>query len=214
MLNYQIVYSLQINLLYEFLFFIFNKIMSRLGITAKLDNQKQVVNVNPVNNISVSVRSPSDVQNSPSLYPQESEDNQDTAKVNYNSPYESVNDIYIPATEENIKGLTNDLIKLTSTNEALKIIIQMFKENPMYVNHLLLVDDEKLGNLIKLMTNADSVSIDCEDIGAGCTCGPQKYRKVNAIYVNKDDKTLNLKYDFPSVTKELKELGINIKCVW
>ena len=36
--------------------------MSRLGVTTKVDNQKQVVNVNPVNNISVSVRSPSDIQ--------------------------------------------------------------------------------------------------------------------------------------------------------
>ena len=36
--------------------------MSRLGVTTKVDNQKQVVNVNPVNNINVSVRSPSDIQ--------------------------------------------------------------------------------------------------------------------------------------------------------
>ncbi len=39
--------------------------MSRLGITAKVDNQKQVVNVNPINNINVSVRSPAEVQESP-----------------------------------------------------------------------------------------------------------------------------------------------------
>ena len=37
--------------------------MSRFGLTAKVDTQKQVVNVNPVNNINVNVRSPSDIQN-------------------------------------------------------------------------------------------------------------------------------------------------------
>ena len=37
--------------------------MSRFGLTAKVDTQKQVVTVNPVNNINVNVRSPSDIQN-------------------------------------------------------------------------------------------------------------------------------------------------------
>ena len=170
--------------------------MSRLGLTAKIDNQKQVVNVNPINNINVSVRSPSEVQ-----------DGTNETQVHYG------NDEALP-TEENIKSLTSQVANLTSQVEAYKLIIQMFKENPIYVNHLLLVDDVKLSSLIKLLTNADSVDIDCEDLGEGCMCGAKMYRKVNAIYVIKDGKTLNLKYDFPEITKEMKDLGINIKIVW
>ena len=175
--------------------------MSRLGVTTKVDNQKQVVNVNPVNNINVSVRSPSDIQ-------------QETMKVEEKVVYPDDTGIYVQATQENINKLTSDLAQQISNNEALKIIIQMFKENPMYVNSLLLTDDEKLAQLVKLLTAADEVVIDCEDIGASCGCSPKIYRKVNAIYVIKDGNTKNLKYDYPDIMKQLKELGINTKIVW
>ena len=171
--------------------------MSRLGISAKMDNHKQIVNVNPVNNINVSVRSPTQIQ--------------EDGVVHYPPPEDS---IYVQPTEENIKKLTTDLCQQMSNNEALKIIIQMFKDNPLFVNSLLLTDDTKLAQLIKLLTSADEVNIDCDDIGSGCTCGPQTYRKVNAIYVIKDGQTKNLKYDYPDIMKELKELGINVKLVW
>ena len=156
--------------------------MSRLGLTAKIDNQKQVVNVNPINNISVSVRSPSDIQ-----------EHKDEDEVHY-------------------PPIDNDVKELLNTIEALKIIITMYKENPIYVNSLLLVHDEKLSALIKLLTNADGVAIDAEDLGSGCST--KTYRKVNAIYIIKDGHTKNLKYDFPEITKLLKDLGINIKVVW
>ena len=169
--------------------------MSRLGLTAKIDNQKQVVTVNPVNNINVNVRSPTEIQNETSaVYPD------DTG-------------IYVQATQENINKLTTDLAQQISNNEALKIIIQMFKENPVFINSLLLTDDEKLAKLVKLLTNADEVTIDAENLGEGC-CTARIYRKVNAIYVITNGNTKNLKYDYPDIMKELKDLGINTKIVW
>ena len=97
--------------------------MSRLGLTAKIDNQKQVVTVNPVNNINVSVRSPTDIQNDTV--------NQETDKT---VVYPDDSGIYVQATQDNINKLTSDLAQEMSNNEALKIIIQMFKENPVYIN--------------------------------------------------------------------------------
>ena len=170
--------------------------MSRLGI--KVDNQKQVVNVNPVNNISVSVRSPTEIQ----------QEQTQGEQVVY------PDDIGVQATQENVNKLTADLLQQIQNNEALKIIIEMFKANPMYINSLLLVDDEKLAQLVKLLTSADDVVIDCEDIGSGCGCSPKLYRKVNAVYVMKDGSTKNLKYDYPEIMKQLKDLGINTKIVW
>ena len=169
--------------------------MSRLSLTAKVDNQKQVVTVNPVNNINVNVRSPSDIQNESTqvVYPD------DTG-------------IYVQATQENVNKLTADLAQEMNNNEALKIIIQMFKDNPIYVNSLIITDDVKLAQLVKLLTNADEVTIDAEDIGCGCTLND--YRKVNAIYVKTKSDMKNLKYDYPDVMKQLKELGINTKVVW
>ena len=175
--------------------------MSGLGVTTKVDNQKQVVNVNPVNNINVSVRSPSDIQ-------------QEVTKTEEQVIYPDESGIYVQATMDNINKLTKDLVQQISNNEALKIIIKMFKENPIFVNSLLLTDDEKLAQLVKLLTNADEVVIDCDDLGSGCSCGPKIYRKVNAIYVMKDGATKNLKYDYADIMKQLKDLGINTKIVW
>ena len=170
--------------------------MSRLGLTAKIDNQKQVVTVNPVNNINVNVRSPTEIQNeTTAVYPDES-------------------GIYVQATQDNVNKLTADLAQQMSNNEALKIIIQMFKENPVFINSLLLTDDEKLAKLVKLLTNADEVTIDAENLGEVGCCTPRMYRKVNAIYVITNGNTKNLKYDYPDIMKQLKDLGINTKIVW
>ena len=177
--------------------------MSRLGLTAKVDTQKQVVTVNPVNNINVSVRSPSEIQNTVTTR----EITEDT-EVTYPD-----SGIYVQPTQENIDKLTADLAEQLNLNEALKIIIDMYQKNPIFVNKLVLTDDEKLAQLVKLMTNADSVTIDAEDLGSGC-CTGNKYRKVNAIYVKIKDETKNLKYDYPRIMQMLKELGINAKIVW
>ena len=180
--------------------------MSRLGLTAKVDTQKQVVTVNPVNNINVSVRSPSEIQNTATTT-REIIDNDET-QVTYPD-----SGIYVQPTQENIDKLTADLAEQINLNEALKIIIDMYQKNPIFVNKLVLTDDEKLAQLVKLMTNADSVTIDAEDLGSGC-CTGNKYRKVNAIYVKIKDETKNLKYDYPRIMQMLKELGINAKIVW
>ena len=178
--------------------------MSRLGLTAKVDTQKQVVTVNPVNNINVSVRSPSEIQNTATTTREITED----TEVTYPD-----SGIYVQPTQENIDKLTADLAEQLNLNEALKIIIDMYQKNPIFVNKLVLTDDEKLAQLVKLMTNADSVTIDAEDLGSGC-CTGNKYRKVNAIYVKIKDETKNLKYDYPRIMQMLKELGINAKIVW
>ena len=187
--------------------------MSRFGLTAKVDTQKQVVNVNPVNNINVNVRSPSDIQSgSGSGGGSGSGKDQETSpEMDPSNPYA---DIYITPTEENMTALKTRLGEMENKYEAFKIILEMYKNNPIYVNKLILVDDVQLAGLVKLLTTSEEVTIDCEDIGEGCLCGANTYRKVNAIYVKKNGNTLNLKYDFPEVTKQLKELGINIKIVW
>lgn len=202
--------------------------MSRFGLTAKVDTQKQVVNVNPVNNINVNVRSPSDIQSgsgggsgSGSGKDQRSEElrsrdqgSEETSTSPEMDPSNPYADIYITPTEENMTALKTRLGEMENKYEAFKIILEMYKNNPIYVNKLILVDDVQLAGLVKLLTTSEEVTIDCEDIGEGCLCGANTYRKVNAIYVKKNGNTLNLKYDFPEVTKQLKELGINIKIVW
>lgn len=130
------------------------------------------------------------------------------------SPYDG---LHTPSPQPELmvkyKDDVNDRIDaLERANEALKLIITMMKENPIYVNSLILVDDIKLAELCRLLTNADEVVLDADDLGSGCFT--RAYRKVNAIYIIKNGNTKNMKYDYPEVVKTLKEVGINTKYVW
>ena len=97
--------------------------------------------------------------------------------------------------------------------EVLKLIINILQSNPLIVNHYIIADDEALERMVKLLSNATDVQIDAEDVGVGCIT-KKTYRKVHSIYVTKDGKTLNLKYDFPDVMKTLKDLRISTKYIW
>ena len=162
----------------------------KLSLSSKVDTNKSQISVNPVNNINVKVLGTETVATTDIVTDTQSRD----LMVEY-------------PTDEKVM-----INKLMAENEALKIIIEMQRDNPILVNKLILTDDVKLEMLIKLLTNADEVHIDADDVGSGCT--GNKYRKVNAIYVIKDGNTKNLKYDYPEITKQLKDLGINIKFVW
>ena len=117
-----------------------------------------------------------------------------------------------PPKEEHIYSEA-EYIKLKNENEVLKLIIDMQRNNPIIYNGYILADDIKLMKFIQLLTLADDVQIDVEDLGQGCLT-KKTYRKIHAIYVIKDGETKNLKYDYPRVTKELSDLGISTKFVW
>ena len=109
-------------------------------------------------------------------------------------------------TEEEFNRLKNE-------NEVLKLIIEMERNNPLMYNGYIVADDVKLMKFVQLLTFADDVQLDAEDIGEGCITR-KTYRKVHAIYVIKDNETKNLKYDYARVMKELTDLGISTKFVW
>ena len=92
-------------------------------------------------------------------------------------------------------------------------MLKMIRDNPIFINKLVLVDDWVLMRFVDLLTDADDVQLDVEDLGSGCIT-KNKYRRVNAIYVIKNGETKNVKYDYPEVMKRLKEIGVNVKIVW
>ncbi len=106
-----------------------------------------------------------------------------------------------------------DYKKLENEVKFLKIIIDMMNNNPLMYNGCLLVDDEKLIELLLLQTQADEIQLDADDIMDGCFTG-RTYRKVHAIYIVKDGETKQLKYDYPEICQELNELKIMWKYVW
>ena len=116
-------------------------------------------------------------------------------------------------TEETTTVSTEQMTKLNNEISALKLIINILQNNPFYLNKFVVADDTVLMEVIKLLTNADDIVMDAEDIGEGCIT-KKTYRKVNAIYVIKDGETKNLKYSYPSIVQELTELHISFKFVW
>ena len=110
---------------------------------------------------------------------------------------------------ENAEQLT----RMSNEIQALKLIIGILQDNPFYVNKFVVADDTVLMEVIKLLTSADDIVLDAEDIIEGCV-SKKKYRKVNAIYVVKDGETKNLKYSYSNIVQELTELHISFKYVW
>ena len=103
--------------------------------------------------------------------------------------------------------------ELQNENEVLKLLIDMLRNNPLIYNGYIVADDETLMKFIQLLTSADDVQLDADDIGQGCI-SKKTYRKVHAIYVITGTETKNLKYDYPKVMKELTDLGISCKFVY
>ena len=188
----------------------------RGGLSFNTTFDKQSIHCNPVNNINVNVAQTRSVDLDGLDKQTSSADNDITVayangEINYQAQCQELN--------KQIESLNQQIEASNSCCEALKIIIDMMKSNPIIINKLIVADDEKLSRLVLLLTSsgestaATEVIIDAEDLGAGCFTG-HTYRKVNAIYVIKDGKAKNLKYDFPDVMKTLKDLGINTKIVW
>ena len=108
---------------------------------------------------------------------------------------------------------SDEMSALQRENQVLKLVIDILHSNPLIINKYIIADDELLVEMIRLLCNAEDVQLDADDLGAGCISKKQ-YRKVNSIYVTVQGKTYNLKYDYPSVNKTLKDLHISTKYVF
>ena len=160
------------------------------------------VGVNPITNITVNP-----AQNAPTQvqYPNLDDPN-----------FVSVNPSLITNHDVNISTFSDDPEKAALLREiqVLRTIIELQHSNPLMLNKYIICDDDVLGKLVGLLCNAKEVHLDAEDLGSGCLT-KKTYRKVNSIYViNENNETLNLKYDYPSVMKTLKDLNISVKWVF
>ena len=173
-------------------------------INLKADKKTGTINVgvNPITNITVNPahNHPTQVQ-----YPSPNDPN-----------FVSVNPQLITNRDVEISQFKDDPEKAALLREiqVLRIIIELQHSNPLMINKYIICDDEILGRLVGLLCNAKEVHLDAEDLGSGCLT-KKTYRKVNSIYViNENNETLNLKYDYPSVMKTLKDLNISVKYVF
>ena len=120
---------------------------------------------------------------------------------------------YSDGAAANISELESKIKALENECAVLKLIIEMWKNNPIIYQGYVIADDETLMKFVQLLTSADDVQIDADDIGQGCI-SKKTYRKVHAIYVIKGSETQNLKYNYPQVMRALQEYSISTKFVW
>ena len=142
---------------------------------------------------------------------------QEETKVKYRTIDEEADDesedAFHESSEESYQRLKEQLNETRNEVQVLKLYIDMLKNNPLIYNGYIIADDETLMKFIQLLTSADDVQLDADDVGEGCL-SKKTYRKVHAIYVIKNKDPKNLKYDYPKVMKELSDLGISTKFVF
>ena len=112
---------------------------------------------------------------------------------------------------EEMEGIVKDKNSLI---QALALIIDLYENNPLIVNKLIVAHEEELIKLLMLLTGADSVEIVKKDIvDGGCLCKIPKYDLVDKIMIHKGDEMYNLKYSYPSVIRLLDNRRVSIKIV-
>ena len=112
---------------------------------------------------------------------------------------------------EEMEGIVKDKNSLI---QALALIIDLYENNPLIVNKLIVAHEEELIRLLMLLTDADSVEIVKKDtVDGGCLCKIPKYDLVDKIMIHKGDELYNLKYSYPSVIRLLDNRRVSIKII-
>ena len=112
---------------------------------------------------------------------------------------------------EEMEGIVKDKNSLI---QALALIIDLYENNPLIVNKLIVAREDELIKLLMLLTDADSVEIVKKDtVDGGCLCKIPKYDLVDKIMIHKGDELYNLKYSYPSVIRLLDNRRVSIKII-
>jgi hypothetical protein len=95
--------------------------------------------------------------------------------------------------------------------EALSLIIEIIRSNPLIVNKYIIAKHQYLNELIRLLTNSTEVEFIEKDIDPGCLCDCSKLLYIDKIFVRKNNEIYNLKYHFDGVLKILEDNKISYK---
>ena len=111
---------------------------------------------------------------------------------------------------EEMQAIINDKDHLI---EALALIVDLYQNNPLMINKLIIPNEEELMRLLFLLTGAEQIELIKYDPEVSCTCKTNKFIKIQKIMVKKNDNTYNFKYSFPNVIQLLDNRNISWKYV-
>ena len=97
--------------------------------------------------------------------------------------------------------------------EALSLILDIYENNPLIVNKLIIAEEEVLTRLLFLLTGAEEIQLIKGDPETGCMCKVDKFQYIQKIMIRKNGNSYNFKYSFPNVVQLLDNRRINYKVV-
>lgn len=127
--------------------------------------------------------------------------------VHYPAPPEGV-----PQFAERDIDLTVDIAQKEKQIEILELLLNIYENNPLIVNSLVICKAQDLMQLIKLITDADKVEL-MLDADKSCSCSSSKFTYVDSIFVTREGKTVDFKLAFNDKYTLLLKHAISLKAV-
>ena len=83
----------------------------------------------------------------------------------------------------------------TKTERLLKMMLEAYKNNPLHINDFIVLEEDKLAELVQELTEADEVQL---QISADITCcgSASRTQYLDGIVVKKSDKLTDFKIGF------------------
>ena len=137
-----------------------------------------------------------------------------TAAANHNQASATVN-LTVKNAEPEVKAVYeqnpySEITAESTTEKILKLILDAYVNNPLIVNSYVIMQNDKLLNLVKTMTNADSVELDLST-DVSCCGKPTKYNYIGSIVIVKDNSRNDFKISYNKEYRLLKDYRISTK---
>ena len=136
------------------------------------------------------------------------------------NPYETrdvnINDESLtPDIDTITQPLKQQISTLSDSVEFLKLIIQAYRDNVVYINKLIVLTESDLKNLINSLVHADSISITYDaDYETCCTSTTNKqFSKIENILINTSSGSHNFKYTYSDAYGIIQSYLISLKYV-
>ena len=131
------------------------------------------------------------------------------------NPYKNLNERNLETAEARLQEVKRQQPDNEKLIKALSIIIDILYNNPLYVNRFVVAQIDTLKELIKLLTDADSIDITLADPTCDCgCCGTNtNIATIDSIYVSKNNSVLEFKYVYAEAKQILEQHHISMKLV-
>ncbi len=130
------------------------------------------------------------------------------------NPYD--NDVNLtPDLDTITQPLKQQISTLSDSVEFLKLIIQAYRDNVVYINKLIVLTESDLKNLINSLVHAESISITYDaDYDTCCVSTTKKqFSKIENILINDASGSHNFKYTYSDAYGLIQSYLISLKYV-